>query len=240
MGLSLYASYINASSGSEKPGTISAAPVTYKPNDGSKQSEAAGRSGINSASLQFQPTKRPQFQAQRPKAKAKPSAPLGGQHATAKSSLTQANPSIPAMQNVNKSTLADWAAEDEMDYYVEEKRERGGKRAKRKRAKNQATNRETVPRDWDDIYDLSMPTQYEEFKGSDEHYRTTREWKDRLYAHRRKKRVTDKNTRSDVMETKSQIAPPNFSFAPPKNFDSVETTSPPPPPPPTNIPDDAT
>ncbi|KAL9097238.1 MAG: hypothetical protein Q9165_000665 [Trypethelium subeluteriae] len=239
VGLSLYASYINTSSGGDAPGTISAAPVTYKPKDGLKQGEAAGRSSINSASLQFQPTKRPQLQAQRPKAKAKPSVPLGGQPVVARSSLAQANPSIPAAQTVNKSTLADWAAEDEMDYYVEEKRERGGKRAKKKRAKNQATNRDTISRDWDDIYDLLMPTQYEEYRGSDEHYATTRAWKDRLYAHRRKKRGIDDITSSGVVETHSQIAPPsNFSFAPPKNLDPVETT--PPPPPPVDVPDDAT
>ena len=145
------------------------------------------------ASLQFQPTKRPQLQAQKPKTKPKPGVLVPTPQKVAEPSPPSTNTSAPAAQNGNKSTLADWAAEDEVDYYAAEKRERGGKKAKRKRAKNQAVARGAVSRDWDDIYDLSMPTQYEEYKGSDEQYRARREWKDRLYAHRRKRRREDDN-----------------------------------------------
>lgn len=38
--------------------------------------------------------------------------------------------------------------------------------------------------EWDDIYDPSKPTDYEQYMHSDERDAETREWKDRLYAHR--------------------------------------------------------
>ena len=141
---------------------------------------------VSIASLKFQPTKRPQLQAQKPKAKPTASAPGAPPKWTTQASLPpRATPSTE--ENATKTKLADWTVDDDDDHYVGEKRERGGKKAKKKKAKAQAAARDAAPRDWDDIYDLSMPTQYEDYKDSDEQYRARREWKDLLYAHRRKK-----------------------------------------------------
>lgn len=82
-----------------------------------------------------------------------------------------------------KTTLADWAAtaddDDVNGFYAGEKRQRGGRK---KRRKNREA--ETVIQNWDDIYDPSRPSNYEEYKHSEEKIREVREWKDRLYAHR--------------------------------------------------------
>ncbi|KAI9688481.1 MAG: hypothetical protein M1822_001430 [Bathelium mastoideum] len=227
-GLSLYASLLNPAQGSSAPGTITAAPVVYSSADGTTDCEAAARSTISSASLKFQPTKRPQLQTQKPKGKPASSVP-GAPPKLAKPPSVPSKCSIPTEENGTKSTLADWTAEKEEEYYPGEKRERGGKKAKKKRAKAQAAARDAAPRDWDDIYDLSLPTQYDEYKDSDEQYRARREWKDCLYAHRRRRqRKEDGDDRQGSM-TKAQH---NLgSFAPPLSCDLVEKTSPPPPPP---------
>jgi splicing factor 45 len=81
-----------------------------------------------------------------------------------------------------KSTLADWTADDDdvNGFYASgEKHQRGGRK---KRKKNR--ERTPEPQNWDDIYDPSRPTNYEEYKNSDEKIREVRDWKDRLYAHR--------------------------------------------------------
>lgn len=130
---------------------------------------------VKIASLRFQPTKRPQLSAQKPKAKptvpkAPPAAPVAG---------AAAAPPV-------KTTLADWAATDDDDvngFYGGEKRQRGGRKKRKMNREAQA-----VPQNWDDIYDPSRPNNYEEYKHSDEKIREVREWKDRLYAHRMAKR----------------------------------------------------
>jgi splicing factor 45 len=97
---------------------------------------------------------------------------------------TSTGPAPAAAKPAVKSTLADWAnAGDDDDvngFYVGEKRSRGGRKRRKK-------NREeyTAPQNWDDIYDPSRPNSYEEYRQSDEKIREVREWKDRLYAHRR-------------------------------------------------------
>lgn len=90
-------------------------------------------------------------------------------------------------QPAAKSTLADWTAEDGdvNGFYAGEKRQRGG-RKKRKKKKEE----DMVVQDWDDIYDPSRPTNYADYKGSDEQFREKQEWKDRLYAHRMARRTT--------------------------------------------------
>lgn len=116
--------------------------------------------------LRFQPTKRPQLTAQKPKPK---------------QTLPKATSVAPAAAQA-KSALADWAATEEDDvnnFYSGPKRQRGGRK---KRKKNRET--EEYVQDWDDIYDPSRPNIYEEYKHSDEQIAEVREWKDRLYAHR--------------------------------------------------------
>jgi splicing factor 45 len=70
-------------------------------------------------------------------------------------------------------------------FYGAEKRQRGGRKKRKKNRRESA-----VPQNWDDIYDPSRPNNYEEYKNSDERIREAREWKDRLYAHRRARRAS--------------------------------------------------
>ena len=127
---------------------------------------------IKSASLRFQPTKRPQLSAQKPKPKA--ALPKALPNATAVPA--------PAATAPVKTTLADWAAAEDDDvngFYAAEKRQRGGRKKRKKNREPQA-----VVQNWDDIYDPSRPNNYEEYRHSDEKVAEVREWKDRLYAHR--------------------------------------------------------
>jgi splicing factor 45 len=139
----------------------------------------------NTASLRFQPIKRPQLPSQKPKTKPafpKPASTPAAPATTASSKITSsARPQV-------KTSLADWAStldddEDVNGFYGGEKRQRGGrkKRKKNRDAPEMITN-------WDDIYDPSRPNNYEEYKRSDEKIREVREWKDRLYAHRMARR----------------------------------------------------
>ncbi len=92
-----------------------------------------------------------------------------------------------AQQPATKTTLADWTAEDDdvNGFYAGEKRQRGGRKKKKK------NREEAAPvQDWDDIYDPSRPTNYADYKGSEEEMRAIREWKDHLYAHRMARRTT--------------------------------------------------
>jgi splicing factor 45 len=136
-----------------------------------------------SASLRFQPIKRPQLAAQKPKPK--PAFPKPGSAAQAGSSPTQPTSASDnaAPKPVVKSSLADWAStvddDDVNGFYGGEKRQRGGRK---KRKKNREA--EVVLTNWDDIYDPSRPNNYEEYRQSDEKIREVREWKDRLYSHR--------------------------------------------------------
>lgn len=93
-----------------------------------------------------------------------------------------------------KTTLADWTADDDdvNGFYMGEKRQRGG-RKKRKKNKEEAP----VMQDWDDIYDPARPNNYDEYKNSEESIREIRDWKDRLYAHRRAQRHSSDDASSD-------------------------------------------
>ncbi|PYI06661.1 G-patch DNA repair protein [Aspergillus sclerotiicarbonarius CBS 121057] len=251
--LSLYANLLDPSA-DNSPGTIARAPVVFKQStEGDSQSDesAAKKQQLNAASLRFQPTKRPQLAAQKPKPK--PTLPKA---VTA--------PPAPAAAPV-KTTLADWAATEDDDvngFYAGPKRQRGGRK---KRKKNREA--QEFMQNWDDIYDPSRPNNYEEYKHSDEQIAEVREWKDRLYAHRMA-RSPSRDSYSDddyARPMKRQFAPPS-SFAPPPNLNDMpprqpmespppEQTSeipadmpmsdvPPPPPPPheppVQIPDDPT
>jgi splicing factor 45 len=139
------------------------------------------------ASLRFQPPKRPQIAAQKAKARA-----IASKFAIPPppSEVQPAVPNQPAAPQPApaKTTIADWtttASDDEnvTELFGGEKRPRGGRK---KRKKNRAT--EELVQNWDDVYDPSRPNNYEDYKNSEEKIREVREWKDRLYAHRARRR----------------------------------------------------
>jgi splicing factor 45 len=129
------------------------------------------------ASLRFQPTKRPQLANQKPKPK--PTLPKAATPGAGQASDSAAAPV--------KSSLADWAAteDDDFGYYMGEKRQRGGRKKRKKNREPQA-----VMQNWGDIYDPSRPNNYEEYRHSDEKILEVREWKDRLYAHRMRRSLS--------------------------------------------------
>ncbi|SLM40925.1 RNA recognition motif domain [Lasallia pustulata] len=244
-GLSLYANLLDPSTSSTSgASTISRAPVVFKqpPGTESREEEAAAqKQQLSTASLRFQPTKRPQLSAQKPKPK--PSSAKPGPPASNPSPQAAAqDPPSSAARPVLKNTLADWTAtgddEDVNGFYgAGEKRQRGG-RKKRKKNKEESH----MVQNWDDIYDPSRPNNYEEYQRSDEKLREVREWKDRLYAHRTVRRwsagADSEGEDRSRPRLHNQFAPPPMSFAPPPTFDSV-----PPPPerlPTTSVPDDPT
>ena len=152
--------------------------------------------------LRFQPTKRPQQQPQKAKprhaasrvAAASSNSVLSASTDAAPTDITTSKPSAAASSTAappaQRPTLADFAGSDDEDlneYYAGVDRarpERGGRRRKRKKNKEQGP----ASQDWDDIYDPSRPNSYEEYKGSEERWREVSEWKHRLYAHRMKRR----------------------------------------------------
>lgn len=174
-------------------------------------------------------------QVNRPTAKPKPSFPKAPP-AVPSASASPGAPAAAAAQPPQRSTLADWAATEEDEYLYSasnEKRQRGGRRKKKKKAdEREQTN-------WDETYDPARPTNVEEYLRSDERIREVREWKEILYAHRRKSRSQDRYTDEDEdepdrrgMGMNSQFAPPtSFNFAPPA-MSPPRTAA--------NIPDDAT
>ncbi|CAG8891116.1 unnamed protein product [Penicillium egyptiacum] len=222
-GMSLYANLLDPST--DAPGTISRAPVVFKqPETEPQPDDAAKKQQLNPASLRFQPPKRPQLSAQKPKPK----------HTLPKAAPPP-QPSVNQSSVPTKSTLADWAAVEDDDYeYTREKRQRGGRK---KRKKNFETH---VVQNWEDIYDPSRPTNCAEYRHSDEKIGEIREWKDGLYAHIRKRspsRYSDSEDDdrpkksmfgsfaiSDDAQTKKipsgQFAPPS-NFAPPPNLNDV-------------------
>ena len=81
-----------------------------------------------------------------------------------------------------------------------EKRQRGGRKRRKKNREEYA-----VAQDWDDIYDPSRPSSYDEYRHSDEQIREVREWKDRLYVHRKSRKYS-----SDI-ESDEEPARPSMS-----------------------------
>ncbi|KAI9042559.1 putative G-patch DNA repair protein (Drt111) [Aspergillus affinis] len=212
--LSLYANLLDPSADSASPGTISRAPVVFKQAEGeapSDESTAKKQQQLNSASLRFQPTKRPQLSAQKPKPK--PNLPKTSQ--------------LPAASNASvKTSLADWAATEDDDvngFYAGPKRQRGGRK---KRKKNR--DAQEMMQNWDDIYDPSRPNNYEEYKHSDEQVSEVREWKDRLYAHRMARSPSRDSLSDDDYDRpmNRQFAPPS-NFAPPPNLNDLPPPLPP-------------
>ncbi|KAF7585919.1 hypothetical protein BBP40_009865 [Aspergillus hancockii] len=209
--LSLYANLLDPSA-DNSPGTISRAPVAFKQaSEGEPQPDdpAAKKQQLSTASLRFQPTKRPQLAAQKPKPKP---------------ALLKTTP-VAAPTAAPKTTLADWANtedDDVNDFYAGPKRQRGGRK---KRKKNKDVHE--FVQNWDDIYDPSRPNSYEEYKHSDEQIAEVREWKDRLYAHRMVRSPSrDSCSEEDYgRPTNRQFAPPG-SFAPPPNINDIPPAPP--------------
>ena len=140
---------------------------------------------IEIASLRFQPTKRPQLLSQKPKVKpTSQRAGLAPLVPTKNSDISAPEDIYSAPRAQPKSTLADWTAEPELGedggFYNVEKRQRGGRK---KRKKNLDDSQ--ALHNWDDIYDPSRPNTFDDYKHSDEKIFELREWKDKLYAHRR-------------------------------------------------------
>lgn len=194
-----------------------------------KEHEASKRPAGSAFRFQpHQPIRRPQQKVQKPKAFPKV-LPTAG-NSTGDSARVQGAASAAPV----KSSLADWAAneEDEYMYGTADKRARGGRRKKKKNQQLEAVPAET---DWDEIYDPSRPTNVDEYLRSDEKIREVREWKALLYKHRRRGNERDSWDRDSEEEdehqpVQNQFAPPaSYSFAPP-----------PPSPPHAPLPDDKT
>ncbi|KAH8821142.1 hypothetical protein F5884DRAFT_76264 [Xylogone sp. PMI_703] len=228
-GLSLYANLLDPDSATT-PSSVSRGPVIFKA-AGTETAEtdasnSAKKPPIDAAALRFQPTRRPQLSSQKPKPKSFPKAvpPDAAKQSVAPVERAQ---TASTAKPPPKSTLADWTALDDDDvngFYGTERRQRGG----RKRRKKNKEERPVV-QDWDDIYDPTRPNIYEEYKHSDERIREMREWKDRLYAHRmRRKPPSDED--SDEDDYRPQM---NAQFAPPP-----EDGPRPVPPPPADVEDD--
>ena len=212
------------------------------------------------ATLRFQPTKRPQLPAQKQAQKIAQAKAAAITASLAASAQSKQSPTIPeakdaSQQIAHKTTIADWTGDGDDDeangFFGGEKRQRGG-RKKRKKNKEGAP----IPQNWDDIYDPSRPNSYDEYKNSDEKIREVREWKDKLYAHRiaRSGDYSDSDDDDDdrrpqmsskklhhlhsrlLIFAQDKFAPPSMSFAPPPIDDEPP---PPPPPPPAVVLDDA-
>lgn len=155
------------------------------------------------ASLRFQPTKRPHLSAQKPKPKSVTPRPPAAAPSTPLPDVVPLEPASVTARPPVKTTLADWTAEGEdndvNEFYGSEKRQRGG-RKKRKKNKEEYH----APQNWDDIYDPSRPNSYEDYKHSDEKIMEIREWKDKLYAHRLAKR-RDSESDSSSNEYRPQL-----------------------------------
>ncbi|GAP83304.1 putative G-patch domain-containing protein [Rosellinia necatrix] len=213
-GLSLYANLLESESNA--PGSISRAPVVSQEAIEAVKEQEASKKTVASA-LRFQPhqqIRRPQQKTQKPKPAFPKILPLSGNSTSTPTDSEKApNPvSAPPV----KSSLADWAGneDDEYMYAAAEKRARGGRRKKKK--KLDAMPMET---DWDEIYDPSRPTNVDEYLRSDERIREVREWKALLYKHRRRDNERDSwdsDEEDDHRPVHNQFAPPDsYSFAPP-------------------------
>ncbi|KAL8382952.1 hypothetical protein RB595_006629 [Gaeumannomyces hyphopodioides] len=202
---------------------------------------------LDPATLRFQPMRRPQpAQKLKPKTsvvfhKAAPAATAASSSsssttatvpgapptaAPAPVAATAANAPAAAAEPPARSSLADWAAteEDEYMYGTGDKRQRGGRKAK----KNKNRDGSGLETNWDDLYDPSRPTNIEEYLRSDERIAEIREWKAVLNAHRvrRQRRGRSSPVSSDADEETSRgnaavqqsnqfAPPPSYSFAPP-------------------------
>ncbi|KAL9046404.1 MAG: hypothetical protein Q9206_007090, partial [Seirophora lacunosa] len=172
-------------------------------------------------SLRFQPTKRPQTSIPKSKAKTALVKIDPPNSCGSPSTLTADGEPNTTPQQHTKTSISDWAAELEdvasHDCYPSEKRQRGGKK-KRKKNKESSTVQH-----WNDIYDPSRPNAYEEYQNSDEKMLEIKEWKDRLYAHRKgeihESSINSSRRDGNSAQLKRPTVHPGRFFAPPINFE---------------------
>ncbi|ROT41509.1 hypothetical protein SODALDRAFT_260923, partial [Sodiomyces alkalinus F11] len=233
-GLSLYANLLDTPSSSDASATISSAPVRYtqsgEPIDPRDAAATAAAKKPLDPSLRFQPIRRPQAKTTtKPKVgfpKSIPAAQTSTHPTTTSAGLGGPNPPGPAVHAPPKTTtLADWAAneEDEWMYGTAEKRQRGGRRKKKKKIGQE----QHLQTDWEEIYDPTKPTNFEEYMRSDERIREIQEWKAVLYRHRRERSLSDDSDEEE--QTRSRSAPKSGTdqFAPPPNYNFAPPPSPP-------------
>ncbi|KAF3915962.1 hypothetical protein AA313_de0207153 [Arthrobotrys entomopaga] len=120
-----------------------------------------------------------------------------------------------------KSTLEDWATNDDDDvngFYGGGSRQRGGRK---RRKKNKDKESEKSTQSWGATYDPSRPNLYEEYRESEEKEQEMHEWRDRLYG-RRRAFSSDSSEDEGVRFTGNNFAPPpNLAFAPPRSLDEA-------------------
>ncbi|KAI0878073.1 hypothetical protein GGS24DRAFT_444359 [Hypoxylon argillaceum] len=225
-GLSLYANLLEPDGNA--PGSISRAPVVSQEAIEAVKEQEASKKPAGSA-LRFQPhqqIRRPQQKTQKPKAAFPKLLPTAANSTTAAIDSTK-GPNAASAPPI-KSSLADWAAneEDEYMYGTGEKRARGGRRKRKKKLESMP-----METDWDEIYDPARPTNVDEYLRSDEKIREVQEWKALLYKHRRR----DSEKDSWDSEEEEDRRPVNNSFAPPGSYSFAP---PPPSPPRAPLPDD--
>lgn len=92
-------------------------------------------------------------------------------------------------------------------YGTSEKRQRGGRRRKKKKPGHQ----QPLETDWEEIYDPSKPTNFEEYMRSDERIREVQDWKAVLYRHRRRKSLSDDSDEDNNARGRSA---PTSTFSP--------------------------
>lgn len=100
-------------------------------------------------------------------------------------------------------SIEDWAhtMEDDLENYVGEKRQRGGRKKRKKNREPQE-----VEIDWDEIYDPAKTTNYASYMRSEERVRDTRDWKDRLYAHLQKRSPSKDSDEDDYYGSRNGMA----------------------------------
>ena len=200
------------------------------------------------ASLQFQPIRRPQASQQqqrnKPKTTGSSAHKFSSSTVSASAAFSGADKTVisstPVQQPHARTTnFSDWVGDNDEDFQYQEKRERGGKRSKNK--KKRAKGEPTRIWDWDDIYDPTQPSVYADYKGSEEQMREVRDWKARLYYHKRKEEAKRSKSGSEAPPSRKPAnsasthicsmksadrhvgmfaPPPSLSFAPP-SFDDA-------------------
>ncbi|KAL9613980.1 MAG: hypothetical protein Q9167_001529 [Letrouitia subvulpina] len=225
-GLSLYADLLDPPPAAPTSGTNSSAPEEVKrpAENVATENAAAGKPQFNAAFFRFQPTIRPQATNQKPKMK------LASQVAARSATQVSTGQSTPSRNEaatvISKppvmNNLARWVAEPDDDdanaVYGADKRHRGGRKNKKK---NKAPVQ--VALTWDDIYDPSRPTLYEEYPHSDENIAELRAWKDKLHGSQvAQLHSTDSDSNNENVSGSDSIARfsrPGLSFAPPSSYE---------------------
>ncbi|QSL65004.1 hypothetical protein MERGE_002308 [Pneumocystis wakefieldiae] len=177
-------------------GSIERKPITYSvqqtdPKKGSISQEIDEHRRMTSAALQFQPIRRhlqPKKSSKKTPSSAAPSAPLM---------------SHPVFHNI--SSLDYWTHKDE-DLYESYDITESRKIAKNRKKKKKTKDSETVVLSWDDFYDPFRPTDYEEYKMSDESVQEMIDWKNKQ----------EGKSRAQNMEKYKNME----QFAPPTDYSS--------------------